>query len=113
MNLYLRERGDTAIKSNADLIANSKFHDDPTFPDRKRGREPVHLRLGVDVVRLFLWKRLREEGRIGLRIFVADMANSLSADSSKTSASAFRNSLEIGPLMASAAGRACELALLH
>ncbi len=39
LNLYLRERGDTAITSNADLIARSNFHQDPTFPDRKRARE--------------------------------------------------------------------------
>jgi amidase len=41
LNLYLRERGDAKIKSNADLIANSNFHQDPTFPDRKRARENV------------------------------------------------------------------------
>jgi Asp-tRNA(Asn)/Glu-tRNA(Gln) amidotransferase A subunit family amidase len=41
LNLYLRERGDAKIKSNADLIANSNFHEDPTFPDRKRARENV------------------------------------------------------------------------
>ncbi|MDP3295484.1 MAG: amidase family protein, partial [Nevskia sp.] len=39
LNLYLRERGDTRIKSNADLIAHSNFHQDPTFPDRKKSRE--------------------------------------------------------------------------
>ncbi|HMN43693.1 MAG TPA: amidase [Povalibacter sp.] len=41
LNLYLRERGDTNITSNADLIAKSSFHQDPTFPDRKRARENV------------------------------------------------------------------------
>lgn len=41
LNLYLRERGDAKIKSNADLIAYSSFHQDPTFPDRKRARENV------------------------------------------------------------------------
>lgn len=41
LNLYLRERGDAKIKSNADLLAHSNFHQDPTFPDRKRGRENV------------------------------------------------------------------------
>ena len=41
INQYLRERGDAKIKSNADLIAYSSFHQDPTFPDRKRGRENV------------------------------------------------------------------------
>jgi len=41
MNLYLRERGDAKVKSNADLIAYSRFHQDPTFPDRLRARENV------------------------------------------------------------------------
>jgi amidase len=41
LNLYLRERGDAKIKSNADLIANSNFHYDPKFPDRKKARENV------------------------------------------------------------------------
>ncbi|MFL6619050.1 MAG: amidase, partial [Povalibacter sp.] len=41
LNLYLRERGDAKIRSNADLIANSNFHQDPKFPDRKRARENV------------------------------------------------------------------------
>lgn len=41
LNLYLRLRGDAKIKSNADLIAHSKFHQDPTFPDRKKARENV------------------------------------------------------------------------
>jgi amidase len=41
LNLYLRERGDAKIKTNADLITNSNFHNDPTFPDRKRARENV------------------------------------------------------------------------
>ncbi|MDB5988335.1 MAG: amidase [Nevskia sp.] len=41
LNLYLRERGDANIKSNADLIAKSNFHNDPHFPDRKKGRENV------------------------------------------------------------------------
>jgi Asp-tRNA(Asn)/Glu-tRNA(Gln) amidotransferase A subunit family amidase len=41
LNRYLRERGDAKIKSNADLLANSNFHYDPTFPDRRKGRENV------------------------------------------------------------------------
>ena len=41
MNLYLRERGDAKIKSNADLIANSNFHNDPKWPDRLKSRENV------------------------------------------------------------------------
>jgi Asp-tRNA(Asn)/Glu-tRNA(Gln) amidotransferase A subunit family amidase len=39
LNLYLRQRGDANIKTNADLIAKSNFHQDPHFPDRKKGRE--------------------------------------------------------------------------
>ena len=39
MNRYLAERGDSEIKSNADLIVKSDFHEDPQFPDRKRARE--------------------------------------------------------------------------
>ena len=38
INRYLEERGDANIKSNADLIAKSKFYDDPNFPDRKQAR---------------------------------------------------------------------------
>lgn len=49
MNLYLRERGDTAIRSNTDLLKNSQFHDDPTFPDRKRGRENVEKPMAYDM----------------------------------------------------------------
>ncbi|WP_211254873.1 amidase family protein [Nevskia soli] len=41
LNMYLRDRGDANIKSNADLIAKSNFHNDPHFPDRKKGRENV------------------------------------------------------------------------
>lgn len=39
LNLYLAERGDANIRSNADLIVKSNFHQDPTFPDRKKARE--------------------------------------------------------------------------
>ncbi|MDR3415134.1 MAG: amidase family protein [Nevskia sp.] len=40
LDVYLRERGDANIKSNADLIAKSTFHGDhPQFPDRKQVRE--------------------------------------------------------------------------
>jgi amidase len=41
MDKYLRERGDTNIKSNADLIAKARFYEDPNFPDRKRSRQAV------------------------------------------------------------------------
>ncbi len=36
MDRYLRERGDSNIKSTADLIAKARFYQDPNFPDRKR-----------------------------------------------------------------------------
>src|SRR5213594_1860007 len=39
INRYLRERGDENIRSNADLIAKSRFYTDPNFPDRKQARE--------------------------------------------------------------------------
>src|SRR5437899_8128506 len=39
INRYLRERGDSNIKSNADLIAKSRFYTDSNFPDRKQARE--------------------------------------------------------------------------
>ena len=39
MNRYLAERGDAEIRSNADLVAKSSFHDDPQFPDRRAARE--------------------------------------------------------------------------
>jgi amidase len=38
---YLAERGDASVRSNADLISKARFHEDPTFPDRKRSRENV------------------------------------------------------------------------
>jgi Asp-tRNA(Asn)/Glu-tRNA(Gln) amidotransferase A subunit family amidase len=39
LNLYLRERGDANIKSNADLIAKANYYDEPNFRTPKRGRE--------------------------------------------------------------------------
>jgi amidase len=39
MNRYLAERGDPEIRSNADLVAKSSFHEDPRFPDRRAARE--------------------------------------------------------------------------
>jgi Asp-tRNA(Asn)/Glu-tRNA(Gln) amidotransferase A subunit family amidase len=38
---YLAERGDANIRTNADLISKARFHEDPTFPDRRRSRENV------------------------------------------------------------------------
>jgi len=39
INYYLMERGDTVVKSNAELISKARFHQDPQFPDRKETRE--------------------------------------------------------------------------
>jgi Asp-tRNA(Asn)/Glu-tRNA(Gln) amidotransferase A subunit family amidase len=41
IDMYLRQRGDANIKSNADLVAKSNFHEDPNFPDRKKARENI------------------------------------------------------------------------
>lgn len=54
LNLYLRDRGDAKIKSNADLIANSKFHQDPTFPDRKKARENAEQMLELNMAERML-----------------------------------------------------------
>jgi amidase len=39
LNLYLRERGDANIQSNADLIAKANYYDEPKFRTPQRGRE--------------------------------------------------------------------------
>jgi amidase len=39
LNLYLQERGDSNIRTNADLIAKATYYDEPNFPSPKRGRE--------------------------------------------------------------------------
>lgn len=49
LNYYLRLRGDEKIKSNADLIAHSNFHNDPTFPDRKASRESTERAVEYDM----------------------------------------------------------------
>lgn len=54
LNLYLRERGDAKIKNNADLIALSKFHQDPTFPDRKKARESAEKMLELNMAERML-----------------------------------------------------------
>lgn len=54
LNLYLRERGDAKIKSNADLIANSNFHQDPTFPDRKKARENAEKMMELNMAERLL-----------------------------------------------------------
>lgn len=48
INRYLEERGDANIKSNADLIAKSKFYDDPNFPDRKQARQAAERETALD-----------------------------------------------------------------
>ena len=54
MNLYLAERGDAAIKSNADLIVKSNFHQDPQFPDRKLARERQEEARALDMANRML-----------------------------------------------------------
>lgn len=39
LNYYLRERGDTNITSNADLITKANYYDEPKFRTPRRGRE--------------------------------------------------------------------------
>ena len=48
MNRYLRERGDTNIKTNADLIAKGTFYDDPNFPNRRAAREQAERATVLD-----------------------------------------------------------------
>jgi Asp-tRNA(Asn)/Glu-tRNA(Gln) amidotransferase A subunit family amidase len=48
INRYLRERGDAAITSNADLIAKARFYDDPNFPNRKQAREAAERQTTYD-----------------------------------------------------------------
>jgi Asp-tRNA(Asn)/Glu-tRNA(Gln) amidotransferase A subunit family amidase len=38
LNLYLQERGDANIKTNADLITKANYYDEPKFRTPKRGR---------------------------------------------------------------------------
>jgi Asp-tRNA(Asn)/Glu-tRNA(Gln) amidotransferase A subunit family amidase len=48
LNRYLRERGDANIKSNADLITKARFYQDPSFPDRRQGREAAERATVLD-----------------------------------------------------------------
>ena len=48
INRYLRERGDTNIKTNADLITKARFYEDPNFPDRKQAREAAERATVLD-----------------------------------------------------------------
>ena len=55
IDLYLRQRGDAKIKTNADLISYARFHQDPTWPDRKKNRENVQKAKALDMsIRLLL-----------------------------------------------------------
>ncbi|WP_428382335.1 amidase [Nevskia ramosa] len=49
IDLYLRQRGDAKIKTNADLISYARFHQDPTWPDRKKNRENVQKAKALDM----------------------------------------------------------------
>lgn len=49
MNLYLAERGDANIKSNADLLNKANFHQDSNYPDRKAQREEDEKPMEVDM----------------------------------------------------------------
>lgn len=60
MNRYLRDRGDANIQSNADLISEAQFYEDPNFPDRLAGRERVERERGLDT-------SLRLHNRFALR----------------------------------------------
>jgi Asp-tRNA(Asn)/Glu-tRNA(Gln) amidotransferase A subunit family amidase len=48
INRYLRERGDANIKTNADLIAKSRFYEDSNFPDRKQARQAAERATMLD-----------------------------------------------------------------
>ncbi|HEY3515932.1 MAG TPA: amidase, partial [Gammaproteobacteria bacterium] len=62
MNRYLAERGDPEIRTNADLVAKSSFHDDPQFPDRRAARErqeqAKHLDMSDRMARRFAVQQL-------------------------------------------------------
>jgi amidase len=49
MNKYLRERGDAAIRTNADLVQKAQFHQDPQFPDRRVSRENAEKAVELDM----------------------------------------------------------------
>ena len=57
LDLYLRRRGDAAIKSNTDLIDKSTFYDDPHFNSQKAAREnadkPLELNTAERMLRRF------------------------------------------------------------
>ncbi|MET0661433.1 MAG: amidase family protein, partial [Steroidobacteraceae bacterium] len=49
LNLYLRERGDTNIKSNTDLLTKANYYDEPKFRTPKRGRENTEKDMQYDM----------------------------------------------------------------
>lgn len=49
MNYYLRERGDSEIKSNTDLINKATFYNDAHFPDRKKARQTADEAMELDM----------------------------------------------------------------
>jgi Asp-tRNA(Asn)/Glu-tRNA(Gln) amidotransferase A subunit family amidase len=54
LNLYLRERGDANIKSNADLITKANYYDEPKFRTPKRGRENAEKDMQYDMSKRLL-----------------------------------------------------------
>ena len=54
LNLYLRERGDANIKSNADLIAKATYYDEPKFRTPQRGRENTEQDMQYDMSKRML-----------------------------------------------------------
>jgi amidase len=54
LNLYLAERGDANIKTNADLIAKATYYDEPNFRTPKRGRENTERDQQYDMSRRLL-----------------------------------------------------------
>ncbi|MES1146850.1 MAG: amidase, partial [Solimonas sp.] len=49
MNRYLRERGDSEIRSNTDLINKATFYNDAHFPDRKKARQTADEAMELDL----------------------------------------------------------------
>jgi amidase len=48
MDRYLQERGDSNIKTGADLISKARFYEDPNFPDRKQARQAAERATVLD-----------------------------------------------------------------
>jgi Asp-tRNA(Asn)/Glu-tRNA(Gln) amidotransferase A subunit family amidase len=49
MNRYLAERGDTNIRTNADLVNKARFFDDAGFMDRRSAREAADKAMTMDM----------------------------------------------------------------